>query len=499
MSQLPTRPTIPGRSFAVPFWKIAVPPWLASLGRMARPLRSRVVLTLALMLVAAMLASVSLALAGAVSLPESEPYIAHPVTAQPPYLRTELVTDGIRGSQQARFKCQVVSPPPTCYTPAQIRVAYDVQPLLSAGVTGRGRTLVIVAAYQNPYIRTDLTLFDRAFGLPNPAFTQIAPYGLAPFHISDENEVGWSAEIALDVEWAHAIAPGAHIVLALARSDDDTDIYNTLHYVVGHNLGDVISQSFGEAETCVDPRLLRATHRLYEQAVGNGITLIASSGDDGATQPTCNDKSYFRSVSSPASDPLVTGVGGTNLAANPVTGVYEDEIAWTDARLTHRSSQGFSGGGFSTIYTRPSYQADAPHTRARQRGVPDVSYNAGLDGGVLVHWGIGAQLAKASATDPSIFFEFGGTSAGAPQWAALVALADQLAGRRLGEINPALYRIDLNHALYTSAYHDPHSRGNSLHGIQGYSAAVNWDPVTGLGTPKANLLLPLVVSFDRDL
>jgi subtilase family serine protease len=485
MSHLLTRPTIRIR-----------PPTPNIMPRVAQLARSRLAWTLALVLVVALLASLSVALAGSVALPDNEPYVAHPVTARPPYREAEPIADaaGSQRRQQARFKCQVAAPAPTCYTPAQMRVAYGIQPLINGGITGHGRTLVIVAAFQNPYMRTDLSVFDRTFGLPDPVLTQVAPFGMLPFHITDDNQVGWSSEIALDVEWAHAIAPAAHIVLALARSDDDTDVYNTLHYVVAHNLGDVISQSFGEAETCVDPRLLRATHRLYQQAVAKGITLIASSGDDGATQLTCNEKSYFRSVSSPASDPLVTAIGGTNLAANPTTGAYEDEIAWTDARLTHISSQGFSGGGFSTIYIRPSYQADAPHTRAGQRGVPDVSYNAGLDGGVLVHWGVGNKLAKGASTD-SRFFLFGGTSAGAPQWAGLVALADQLAGKRLGQINLALYRIDLTRALYATTYHDPHSRGNSLHGIQGYSATTNWDPVTGLGTPKANVLLPLVAHF----
>jgi subtilase family serine protease len=460
--------------------------------RFPKGIRGRLGIVLVLALIAALITSLSIALAYAV--PDDASFIAHPIDVQPPWAQTEPLPYEQQAAQvpQVTFKCQVVSPAPTCYQPLQVRTAYHIQSLLDGGTTGRGRTIVIIDAFQDPSIRTDLAIFDRVFGIPDPVFRQVAPFGLPRFNIKDTNQVGWSAEIALDVEWAHAIAPGARIVLALARSDDDTDVYNTLRYAIDHNLGDVISQSFGEAERCVDPRLLRATHRLYQRATAKGITLIASSGDDGATQPTCNGKSFFRSVSSPAADPLITAIGGTNLAANPITGAYEDEIAWTDARLTHHSSQGFSGGGFSTIYTRPSYQANIPHTRANGRGVPDLAYNAGEDGGVLVHWGVGNRLAKALSTDPRIFYEFGGTSAGAPQWAGLVALADQLAGQRLGTLNPAFYRIGRDPALYPVAFHDPHSRGNSLHGIRGDAAATNWDPVTGLGTPKADVLVPLV-------
>ena len=144
---------------------------------------------------------------------------------------------------------------------------------------------MIVDAYSNPYLASDLAIFDDAFGLPDPVLKIVAPQGVPAFDFGDEAQTGWASEIALDVQWAHAIAPAAKIVLVEARSDDDADILAATKYAVDHNLGDVISQSFGEGETCVYPKILVAQHRLFQRATAKGITLIAASGDDGATQP----------------------------------------------------------------------------------------------------------------------------------------------------------------------------------------------------------------------
>ncbi len=261
--------------------------------------------------------------------PDAGPFVSHAITVNPQYRMTER-TDA---APNVTFGCQRVSPAPSCYQPAQIRAAYNIQALLDGGVTGKGRTIAIIDAFQNPFIQQDLSIFDSTFGLPDPIFNQIAPFGLTPFDINDANQVGWSGEIALDVQWAHAIAPDAKILLALAPSNNDVDIFNVTKYVIDHNLADVISQSFGEGESCVDPKLERAQHELFKKATQKNITLFASSGDDGAAQPTCDGASFFKSASSPASDPLVTAVGGTNLTADPLTGAYQSEIAWNDARL----------------------------------------------------------------------------------------------------------------------------------------------------------------------
>lgn len=121
-----------------------------------------------------------------------------------------------------------------CYGPSQIQNAYRFTPPYKAGITGRGRTIAIVDAFQSPTIREDLALFDQTFGLPDPRFTIVAPDGLTPFDENDPNQVGWAVEISLDVQWAHAIAPDAAITLVLAKSNEDADILSATRYVVDH-------------------------------------------------------------------------------------------------------------------------------------------------------------------------------------------------------------------------------------------------------------------------
>ena len=387
-----------------------------------------------------------------------------------------------------------------CYQPGQIQAAYGVTPLLNKGITGAGRTIVIVDAYTNPYIPTDLAMFDSMFGLPVANFTQIAPYGAPAFDINDGNQVGWAEEITLDVLWAHAIAPDAHIILASAASNNDIDIYNTTKYVIDHNLGDVISQSFGEAETCVDPQLMQKQHAMFAEAAAKGITAFASSGDSGASQFNCDGTAAILSASSPASDPLVTGVGGTTLNADGATGAYIGETAWTEQLFgcnppsISGTDINCSGGGFSTIYGRPTWQAGVQQMQKKDRGVPDVAYNAGVNGGVLTHCAVCNITIGYKPSDP-LFFLFGGTSAGSPQWAAITALGDQLAGHRLGAINKGLYTVSRAAPKYASGFHDVTTGNNDVSEIgTGYDAGTRWDPVTGLGTPNAAKLLPLLIT-----
>ncbi len=406
----------------------------------------------------------------------------HVVISRPEYVYAGAV------NKDRTFPCQTTNPA-TCFGPKQIQSAYEIAPVLAKGITGKGHTIVIIDAYQSPTIKHDLRTFDSLFGLKNPpSFNIVAPDGLTPFDPFDSTQVGWSAEISLDVEWAHAIAPDAGITLVLAKSNQDVDILSATRYAIEHNLGDVISQSFGEGESCVDPALLTQEHDLFNQAVTQGITLFAAAGDQGAAQPTCDGNSYFLSVSSPASDPLVTAVGGTLLSANGTTGSYESEEAWNEPQYGAAG-----GGGFSKAYKKPDYQSSIPQIND-ERGVPDVAFNAGIDSGVLVVW-------SSSGEGENLVFRFGGTSAGSPQWAGIAALAAQMAGHRLGNINPALYKIATSN-LYSQAFHDitegdnsfsgQDARGNSVT-IQGYSAGTGWDAATGLGTPRVTTLLPLLI------
>ncbi len=377
------------------------------------------------------------------------------------------------------FSCQLTTPA-SCYGPAQIRTAYGVDALAEHGLTGAGRTIVIVDAFQSPSIRHDLATFDALFELPDPTLDIVAPDGLTPFDPSNFRMLIWAAEITLDVEWAHAIAPAARIVLVLAKSDQDADIISATTYAVDNDLGDVISQSFGEAEQCMDPALLDQQHAVFARAAEKGITLMASSGDQGAAQPTCDGSTFFKAASTPASDPLVTSVGGTILDADGLTGAYHSEVVWNEPDFAAAG-----GGGFSVIYGTPAYQAAQ---RLPSRGLPDVAYNAAIVGGVLVVW---------SPFGDDLVLRFGGTSAGSPQWAGLTALADQLANQRLGSLNTRLYGLAATNK-YNALFHDITVGDNTYHGavtISGFPATRGWDAASGLGSPKANGLVPALAAL----
>jgi subtilase family serine protease len=425
-------------------------------------------------LIAVLVAAATLAAAALVATPSARARAAGHMTpavgVHPHY--------SVEGHAQPRattFSCQLTTPA-GCYGPAQVRAAYGVDKLTH--LDGAGRTIAIVDAFQSPTIQHDLATFDTLFGLPAPTLDIVAPDGLTPFDPNNANHVGWAGEITLDVEYAHAIAPAAKLVLVLAKSNDDADILSATRYVVDHNLADVISQSFGEAEQCMDPNVFNQQTALFAEATRKKITLLASSGDQGSAQPTCDGTSFFKAASTPASDPHVTGVGGTRLDADGVTGAYHGETVWNEPDF---ASAG--GGGFSVKFRTPTYQLPR---HLPSRGVPDVAYNAAIIGGVLAVW-------SSSGSGPDLVFRFGGTSAGSPQWAGLIALADQLRHGRVGFINPALYTITLSSRIYGALFHDITVGDNTYHGdvtVPGFAARAGWDAATGLGSPKANTLVP---------
>ncbi len=439
-------------------------------------------------------------------------------TVHPSVVRSpDALTATVPGPNYQLFTCQVGLSTATCYDPYQMRRAYNVDSLISAGFTGKGETIVIVDAYQSPNIVQELNTFIGFYGLTGmnglgaptdpklPTFTQVAPNGLTPFVVGDPVMSGWAEEITLDVLWAHAIAPGANIVLVLSSDSSDSAIVSAEKYAVEHNLGDVISQSFGENESCLAPADLRSYRQVYDEATEKHITIFASSGDQGASQPTCDGNSWVRAVSFPASHPLVTGVGGTELHAakycltalscdpttQPAFGTYLGEIVWNEFGSES------SGGGYSVLFDKPSYQEDS--VRGRQRGVPDVAYNAAVYHGVLTYLNVPGISAG--------FYLFGGTSAGSPQWAAITAIADQKAEGRLGFLNKALYNIAESDRRYASTFHDITSGNNSVTEldssnspvpIQGFNAGPEWDPTTGLGSPIANQLVDNLIKFVSD-
>lgn len=407
--------------------------------------------------------------------------------------------------------CQVGRSVGACYDPYQMRKAYQLDGFIARGYDGAGQTIVIVDAFQHPNLAAQVATFNSYYGLPPTQLTQVAPDGLTSFDPNDPVQVGWAEEISLDVEWAHAMAPGAKIVLVLAKTSADTDILSAIKYAVDYNLGNVISMSFGSNETCVDTATHAAYHQVFADATRKNITLFASSADQGAAQPSCDGNSWAKAVSSPAVDPLVTAVGGTELHAagycltalgcdpstNPAPGAYQSEIVWNEGPkygdyAANFGNTGATGGGYSTIFDAPPYQQSVLRN-VKQRAVPDVAYNAAVLHGVLTYLEIPGL--------PAGWYRFGGTSAGAPQWAALTAIANERAGRPLGFINAAVYQIGRNPNLYGSLFHDVTSGSNSAIefdatndalDITGYSAAAGWDAVTGLGSPAPGSLPDLL-------
>jgi len=368
------------------------------------------------------------------------------------------------------FHCESVTAPVRCYTPAQLVRAYGWNAYKNRG---KGETIVVVDAFQSPTLLQDLDLEDSTFGLPHADLTIIAPQGLTPWNVDNQDMTNWSGEISLDVESIHADAPGARIILDLAKTDSPADLLAATKYAIDDDLGSVISMSFGQWEECLPSSLLDEQDGVFARAVRERISLIASSGDTGAAQASCSG-AYVLGVSSPASDPDVTSVGGTNVFLT-AGGGWTGEVAWDDG-------YGESGGGISTIYAAPSYQRALG---APARLVPDVAYNAGVDGGIIIAWG-------SSGSGAGLFFDLGGTSAGAPAWAALAALADQQAGRRLGLLNPKLYRL-AESKRYASYFHDI-TVGDNIEGVGGYSTLPGFDLVTGWGTPQIAALIPALAA-----
>jgi len=458
-----------------------------------------------------------LAVLGALALGGSGTAVAPSHVVSPQLvIGAEAVQAAVSAPSFGLFTCQVgQTPGQLCYDPYEMRHAYGTDNLISAGYDGTGRTIVIIDAFQSPKITSDVDAFSTFYGLPLSAafFTQVAPDGLTPFNFASADQRGWTGEITLDVEWAHAIAPGANVVLVLSKSDQDSDILSALNYAIDNNVGDVISMSFGENESCQDPVTAAGYHDAFVRATQKGITLFASSGDEGAAQPTCDGSSWTLAASSPADDPLVSGVGGTTLSASDYScdvnnvcsggGAYQGEIAWNElfcanGPCTLLESEA-TGGGISVLFNPPPFQKS--NIKSTGRTVPDVAYNADTQSGVITVY---TQPRSNGTFRAQSFFLFGGTSAGSPQWAAIAAIADQAAGHRLGYLNAAFYQIGLTPPNYGPSFHDVTDGNNSVLEldstnsdveVDGYAAGIGWDATTGLGSPKVDGIVGRLIAY----
>ena len=393
-----------------------------------------------------------------------------------------------------------------CFDPAQIRQAYHLQALYARGVTGKGATIVIVDSYGSPTIRNDLSVFDRAFGLPAPpAFRIIRPAGrVPPYDPANSDMAGWAGETTLDVEWAHAVAPGARLLLVETPVSETEGVHGfpqivtAERYVLDHHLGGVISQSFSATEqTFPGPASVTKLRGAYQLAARDGVTVLAASGDSGAADIGLDESTYylFPVTSWPDSDPLVTGVGGTQLHFDS-RGRPTAPTVWNDTRNTgaNEFADGNAGpnplaggGGRSVLFRRPGYQNGVRSVVGSRRGVPDVSMSAACNGAVDTYQSFGG--APAGWT-PSC-----GTSEATPLFAGIVALADQVAGHALGLINPALYRLSAERAPgivdVTSGNNTvSFSQGGHLHTVRGFSARRGYDLASGGGTIDAQYFVP---------
>jgi subtilase family serine protease len=440
-----------------------------------------------------------------------------------------------------------------CFFPQSVRASYNVGPLYAQGLDGTGQTIAIIDSFGSDTIAHDLHVYDQAWGLPAmcgeegvtcapgmPTFSQLTVQGSPPTnqHPAQSNGTGqqthtvWALEVSLDVEVAHAMAPGANILLVTTPNAETLGVQgfpqmmNAEQYVVDHHLANVISQSLAAAEpTFPSTAALMNLRHAFISAAQNGVTVLGASGDGGTAnvypRPTkVQPPIPFPSVEWPASDPLVTGVGGTylctdatnttarvlDLASPPAGcqpgvvppacqgGITCEEVGWID-----------SGGGFSQVFGRPSYQDALPAGSTAigaTRGVPDIAFQASSRTGGLVYIslppdGNSGLICQPSAAPCSTgWYDIGGTSLATPQWAALVAIADQLNGGGLGLINPALYKLASDPTSYTKDFFDV-TAGNNGAGapaVPGYPATTGWDPVTGLGTPDAANLIPDLVA-----
>ena len=438
-----------------------------------------------------------------------------------------------------------------CFTPQPMANSYNYAELHAGGNQGQGVTIAIIDSYGSDTIRHDLHVFNQAFGLPSlcgeegvvctpnmPTFQilslQGSPATSAPPPNNGaglENKTAWALEVSLDVEWAHATAPKANILLVTTPTAETLGVQgfpqmmNALQYVVDNHLADVVSMSFGAGEGSFHNGLaaLQQMRQGMIDAQANGVTLLASSGDNGTTNPMKEPPKNpalipYPSVIWPASDPLVTAVGGTYLCTDPLTGLAVDTVdppsrckPGLNPGLQRETGWVVSGGGYSILFPRPDFQdtlppgstfvgssVGAPPPNTNMRGVPDIAYQASARTGVLVYLTLppfdASGFPCGAAPCSAGCYDVGGTSTSAPQWAGLIAIADQMAGRRLGYINPALYQIANNPAKYAKDFFDVTVNCNQASSIPGYCASPGWDAVTGLGTPNAANLLPDLIS-----
>jgi subtilase family serine protease len=396
-----------------------------------------------------------------------------------------------------------------CYSALQLEEAYDLHPLYAKGLNGSGTTVVVLAENASPTLGHDLTVFDDAFHIRVPSIRIVSETGnQASFDPASSDDVGGAAEVTLDTEAVHTIAPGAKIVvLVVPPGTDDSGVGSEIqgvYYAAQHHLGQVVTTSLGNiGETALSTQSIRLLHQDLQYAAAHHISLIDASGDFGASSrrtlegpagPGCCFTERMRGY--PASDPLVTAVGGTRLHLNAMGNRLSPDTVANDPAI-----EGASGGGLSTVFPRPSYQDVVESAVGDHRGGPDISMSGDVYGGFEMY----SSFPNQSGGPPTEgWTSVGGTSESAPLFAGIASIIDQAAGRPLGPLDPYLY----------SAYQLPDggglvsvTSGNNTVTIEssdgtpitvpGYEAASGYNLATGLGTVDASKLVSSIVRAAR--
>ncbi|MDE1820248.1 MAG: PKD domain-containing protein [Euryarchaeota archaeon] len=362
------------------------------------------------------------------------------------------------------------------YTPCEVQSAYGDSTLIGKSETGAGRTVAVVDDYDSSetqaQLASDYASFNANFALPSSSLSFLYPDP----DTQDPNastSSGWGIETALDMEWSHVMAEGANVDVVFSP-DAGFGLYQAVNFLVEYHVADVISLSWGEPDVGVyggaacssscnasTDGTYAILHPILQAAAVEGISVFAASGDCGAA-----DGTQTASTDYPASDDAATGVGGTVLTVSGTS--YSSETAWSGNLSGSSCNNGGGAGGGWSPQPQPWYQRGLGVVNNGLRGVPDV----GITAGSYLEMVEGGQTWLVE-----------GTSDASPMWAGLAATADQIHGGGIGLLDPTLYAI-LRSTSYSTDFHDITSGNN------GYSATPGWDPITGIGTPKAAYAVP---------
>lgn len=348
------------------------------------------------------------------------------------------------------------------FAPHDLVNAYNL-----SAVTANGANQIIALFELADYQLSDITAYTNYFGLPTPKLKNIL--------VDGGSASGIDAEVTLDIELAIALAPESEIYV-YEGPNSDQGVLDTYNRIATDNLAKQVSTSWGLGEDMVSVQYLQAENAIFQQMAAQGQTIYAAAGDSGAYDDYPNNSSRSLVVDDPASQPYIVGVGGTHLAVDTTTGVYQSESVWNDSL-----GYGAGGGGVSTVWPIPAWQSNVSTVYSKtHRNVPDVALNADTNTGYAIYYMGQWQI-------------YGGTSCAAPLWAAFTACVNQALTATqqppLGFANPKLYVIG-NGAERTTNFHDV-TTGNNFY----YPSQMGYDNASGWGSFNGGNLYATLTNF----